>query len=37
VHLRDPQLQGCCWQEVTCRKHSHTQVVVCVGTLGARC
>ncbi len=37
VHLRDPQLQDFCWQEVTRRKHSHTQVVVCVVTLGARC
>ena len=37
VHLRDPQLQDFCWQEVTRRKHSHTQVVVCVSTLGARC
>jgi hypothetical protein len=36
VHLRDPQLQDF-WQEVTCRKHSYTQVVVCVGTLGGRC
>jgi hypothetical protein len=37
VYLRDPQLQDFGRPEVTCRDHSHTQVVVCVVTLGSRC
>jgi hypothetical protein len=29
LHLRDPQLQDLCWQEVTRKKHSHTGGCVC--------